>query len=141
MQRSVWRGALSFGLIYVPVDLMSASKDASLPLHFLDRRDFSPVGYQRINKSTGKEVDWGHIVKGYECEKGRYVALSDADFKHANLKASETIQISSFTDTDQIPPMYFDTPYSLSPQKGGRKSIRCCVRRCNRPGRLPWARS
>jgi len=110
MQRSVWRGALSFGLIYVPVDVMSASKDASLSLHFLDSRDFS-----------GKEVDWAHIVKGYEYEKGHYVALSDADFKHANVKASETIEIANFTDTDQIPPMYFETPYYLSPQKGGQK--------------------
>jgi DNA end-binding protein Ku len=121
MQRSVWRGAISFGLVYVPVDVMSASKDASLSLHFLDRRDFSPVGYQRINKSTGKEVDWAHIVKGYEYEKGHYVALSDADFKHANVKASETIEIANFTDLDQIPPMYFETPYYLSPQKGGQK--------------------
>jgi DNA end-binding protein Ku len=121
MQRSVWRGAISFGLIYVPVEVMSASKDASLSLHFLDSRDFSPVGYQRINKSTGKEVDWAHIVKGYEYEKGHYVALSDADFKHANVKASETIEIANFTDTDQIPPMYFETPYYLSPQKGGQK--------------------
>jgi DNA end-binding protein Ku len=121
MQRSVWRGAISFGLVYVPVDVMSASKDASLSLHFLDSRDFSPVGYQRINKSTGKEVDWAHTVKGYEYEKGHYVALSDADFKHANVKAAETIEIANFTDLDQIPPMYFETPYYLSPQKGGQK--------------------
>lgn len=121
MQRSIWRGAISFGLIYVPVDVIGASKDASLSLHFLDSRDFSPVGYQRINKSTGKEVDWAHIVKGYEYEKGHYVALSDADFKHANAKAAETIEIAHFTDADQIPPMYFETPYYLSPQKGGQK--------------------
>ena len=121
MQRTLWRGAISFGLIYVPVEVLSASKDGSLALHFLDSRDFSPVGYQRINKSTGKEVDWAHIVKGYEYEKGHYVALSDADFKHANVKASETIEIANFTDVEQIPPMYYDTPYYLSPQKGGQK--------------------
>lgn len=61
MQRALWRGAVSFGLIYVPVDVISASKDGSLSLHYLDSRDFSPVGYQRINKSTGKEVDWALI--------------------------------------------------------------------------------
>jgi DNA end-binding protein Ku len=105
MQRSLWRGAISFGLIYVPVELYSASRDNTLPLHLLDSRDFAPVGYQRINKSTGKEVDWAHIVKGYEHRKGEYVALSDADFKHANVKASETIQIATFTDTDEIPSM------------------------------------
>src|ERR1700727_1531641 len=121
MQRSVWRGAISFGLIYVPVDVMSASSDASLSLHFLDSRDFSPVGYQRINKSTGKEVDWAHIVKGYEYEKGQYVALSDADFKRANVTATETIEISTFTDAVDIPAMYFETPYYLAPKKGGEK--------------------
>jgi DNA end-binding protein Ku len=121
MRRTLWRGAISLGLIYVPVEVLSASKDGSLALHFLDSRDFSPVGYQRINKSTGKEVDWAHIVKGYEYEKGHYVALSDADFKHANVKASETIEIANFTDLEQIPPMYYETPYYLSPQKGGQK--------------------
>src|SRR6202020_3021200 len=121
MQRSVWRGAISFGLIYVPVDVMSASSDASLSLHFLDSRDFSPVGYQRVNKSTGKEVDWGHIVKGYEYKKGEFVALADADFKHANVKASETIQIDTFCDVAQIPSMYYEKPYYLCPAKGGDK--------------------
>src|SRR6202789_4150444 len=109
-QRSLWRGAISFGLIYVPIEMYSGSKEHALDLHFLDSRDFSPVGYERINKSTGKAVDWQHIVKGYEYEKGEYVALSDADFKHANVKASETIQIDTFTDAADIPPAYFETP-------------------------------
>jgi DNA end-binding protein Ku len=121
MQRSLWHGAISFGLIYVPVDLYSASKEGNLALHLLDSRDFAPVGYQRINKVTGKEVDWGHIVKGYEYEKDQYVALSDADFKHANVKATETIEIATFTDAADIPPMYFETPYYLTPKKGGEK--------------------
>ena len=120
-QRSVWRGAISFGLIYVPIEMYSASKEHALNLHFLDSRDFSPVGYERINKSTGKSVDWQHIVKGYEFEKGQYVALSDADFKHANLKASETIDISSFTEAADIAPVYYQTPYYLQPSKGGEK--------------------
>jgi DNA end-binding protein Ku len=121
MPRSLWRGAISFGLIYVPVNLFSASRENTLPMHLLDSRDFAPVGYHRINKVTGKEVDWPHIVKGYEYKKGQYVALSDADFKHANIKASETIEIASFTDADQIPPLYFETPYYLAPSKGGQK--------------------
>lgn len=121
MPRSLWHGAISFGLIYVPVDLYSASKDNAFPLHLLDRRDFAPVGYHRVNKSTGKEVDWGDIVKGYEYQKGQYVALADADFKHANVKASETIEISNFTDASAIPAMFFETPYYLGPAKGGQK--------------------
>jgi DNA end-binding protein Ku len=121
MQRSLWHGAISFGLIYVPVDLYSASKEGALALHLLDSRDFAPVGYQRINKTTGKEVDWGHVVKGYEYEKNQYVALTDADFKHANVKATETIEIDTFADAGSIPPLYFETPYYLAPKKGGEK--------------------
>jgi DNA end-binding protein Ku len=120
-QRSLWRGAISFGLIYVPVELYSAAREHTLNLHFLDSRDFAPVGYERINKTTGKSVDWAHIVKGYEYEKGQYVALSEADFKHANVKASETIDISSFTRAADISPVYYQTPYYLVPRKGGEK--------------------
>jgi DNA end-binding protein Ku len=87
----------------------------------LDSRDFAPVGYHRVNKNTGKEVDWGHIVKGYEYKKGEFVALADADFKHANVKASETIQIDTFCDGAQIPAMYYEKPYYLAPAKGGAK--------------------
>lgn len=119
--RSLWRGAVSFGLIHVPVELYPAARENALPLHLLDSRDFAPVGYHRINKNTGKEVDWPHIVKGYEYEKGHYVALSDADFKHANVKASETIEIAHFTDAADIPARYFETPYYLAPGKGGAK--------------------
>jgi DNA end-binding protein Ku len=121
MPRALWKGAISFGLIYVPVELHTASKENTLPLHMLDSRDFAPVGYQRLNKKTGKEVDWSHIVKGYEYKKGDYVALADADFKHANVKASETIEIDTFCDVSQIPAMYYEKPYYLAPAKGGDK--------------------
>jgi DNA end-binding protein Ku len=119
--RALWKGAISFGLIYVPVELYSASRENTLPLHILDSRDFAPVGYQRINKKTGKEVAWPHIVKGYEYKKGDFVALSAADFKHANVKASETIEIDTFCDASQIPAMYYEKPYYLAPAKGGDK--------------------
>jgi DNA end-binding protein Ku len=121
MARALWRGAISFGLIYVPVELHTASRENTLPLHMLDSRDFAPVGYQRINKRTGKEVDWKHIVKGYEYKKDDYVVLADADFKHANVKASETIEVETFCDATDIPSMYYEKPYYLSPSKGGAK--------------------
>jgi DNA end-binding protein Ku len=121
MARALWKGAISFGLIYVPVEVLTASKENTLPLHMLDSRDFAPVGYQRVNKKTGKEVEWAHIVKGYEYRKGEFVALADADFKHANAKASETIEIDTFCDPDQIPTMYYEKPYYLAPTKGGDK--------------------
>jgi DNA end-binding protein Ku len=121
MPRALWTGAISFGLIYVPVELHTASKDNTLPLHMLDSRDFAPIGFHRVNKNTGQEVDWDHIVKGYEYKKGEFVALADADFKHANVKASETIQIDTFCDVAQIPSMYYAKPYYLAAAKGGDK--------------------
>jgi DNA end-binding protein Ku len=121
MPRALWRGALSFGLVYVPVEVHTASRDNTLPLHLLDSRDFAPVGYQRINKRTGKEVDWNHVVKGFEYKKGDYVVLTDADFKHANVKASETIEVETFCDAGDIPYLYYEKPYYLAPAKGGAK--------------------
>jgi DNA end-binding protein Ku len=121
MPRSLWRGALSFGLVYMPVELRSATRENTLPLHMLDSRDFAPVGYRHVNKKTGKEVDWNHIVKGYEYRKGDFVALADADFKHANVKASETVEIDTFCDATDVPSIYYDKPYFLAPGKGGGK--------------------
>jgi DNA end-binding protein Ku len=121
MARALWRGAISFGLIYLPVEVHTASRETPLPLHMLDSRDFSPVGYQHINKRTGKEVEWKHIVKGYEYKKGAYVVLTDADFKHANVKASETIQVETFCDANAIPYVYYEKPYYLVAAKGGAK--------------------
>jgi len=121
MARALWRGAVSFGLIYMPVELHTATRDSTLPLHMLDSHDFSPVGYRHINKRTGKEVDWKHIVKGYEYKKGDFVALNDADFKRANVKASETIEIDTFCDAADVPSIYYEKPYYLAPGKGGGK--------------------
>jgi len=121
MPRAIWSGAISFGLVYIPVQLHSASRSSSLDLDFLDKRDFSPVGYQRVNKRTGKVVEWANIVKGYQYEKGEYVALSDEDFRQANVKATQTVDIVQFVDESSIQPAYFETPYFLSPGKGGAK--------------------
>jgi DNA end-binding protein Ku len=119
--RAIWKGAVSFGLVYIPVELHSATRSGTIDLDLLDRRDFEPVGYQRINKSTGKVVEWRDIVKGYQYKKGEYVALSDEDFRQANVKASQTIEIESFTDASAISPEFYETPYYLTPVKGGEK--------------------
>lgn len=121
MPRAVWQGAVSFGLIHVPVEMYAAARDGGLAMHLLDSRDFAPVGYHRVNKATGEEVAWSDIVKGYEYEKGQYVALSEADFKHANVKATQTIDIATFTDAGNIDPAFYETPYYLAPGKGGDK--------------------
>jgi DNA end-binding protein Ku len=117
----MWKGAVSFGLVYIPIEMYSAASSSALDLNLLDKRDFSPVGYQRINKRTGKTVEWANIVKGYEYKKGEYVALSNEDFRQANVKASQTIEISSFTNAAEIAPEFYETPYYLVPTKGGEK--------------------
>ncbi len=121
MARAIWKGAISFGLIYVPVSLHSAVRPGTLDLDLLDKNDFSPVGYQRINKATGKPVDWKNIVKGYQYEKGEYVVLTDEDLRRANVEATGTIDIGSFVDGAAIAPYYFDTPYYLLPEKPATK--------------------
>jgi DNA end-binding protein Ku len=120
--RAIWKGAVSFGLVYIPVHLHTAVRDSSLDLDLLDSRDFAPVGYQRYNKRTGKVVDWNEIVKGYEYRKGQYVALTDEDFRRANVEASETIDIVTFVERADIPPQYYEMPYYVEPAEGGEKT-------------------
>ena len=121
MPRVIWKGAISFSLIHIPVSLHSATKSSVLDLDLLDRRDFAPVGYQRINKNTGKSVEWEEIVKGFQYEKEKYVALSDEDFRLANVEATRTIEIMGFVDPTAVAPPYFDTPYYLAAEKRGEK--------------------
>jgi DNA end-binding protein Ku len=119
--RALWKGAISFGLVHIPVEVYSAVQEHELDLTMLDRRDFSPVGYKRYNKKTGKEVTWDDIVKGYEYEDNEYVVLSDEDLKRANPEATQTIDIQAFVDAADVPLTYYEHPYNLAPAKGGAK--------------------
>ena len=121
MSRSLWKGSISFGLVNIPVLLYSAENRNSFDLTLLDRRDMKPVGFKRYNKTTGKEVAWEQIVKGYEYEKNRYVVLTDEDFRRANVEATQTIDILSFVRGEDISPTSFETPYFLAPDKRGEK--------------------
>ena len=127
MARGLWKGAISFGLVNVPVELHSArsrhsSRSDGLDMTLLDKRDLAPVGYQRVNKSTGKEVPWGEVVKGYEYQDDRYVVMSDEDFRRANPEAAKTVDIQAFVELADIAPQYFETPYYLVPGKRGEKA-------------------
>jgi DNA end-binding protein Ku len=123
MARGLWKGAISFGLVNVPVELYSAQKrSAELDLTMLDKRDMAPVGYKRVNKASGKEVPWEDVVKGYEYEDDKYVVLSEEDFRRANPEASKTVDIVAFVDAEDIAPLYFETPYYLGPGKRGEKA-------------------
>jgi DNA end-binding protein Ku len=137
MSRALWKGAISFGLVHVPVQLHSAEKRNTLDFDLLDRRDMHPVGYQRINKETGKVVPWEEIVKGYEHKKGEYVVVTDEDFRRANVEATQTIDIINFVNLADIPLIYFDTPYYLAPGRGGDKGyalMRQTLKRADKAG-------
>src|SRR5262245_12125852 len=121
MSRSIWKGAISFGLVNIPVVLYSAEDRNTFDLTMLDRRDMKPVGFKRYNKETGKEVPWEQIVKGYEYEKERYVVLTDEDFRRANVEATQTVDIVSFVNAAEIAPPAFETPFYLAPDKRGDK--------------------
>jgi len=121
MARVLWQGAITFGLVHIPVELYPAEERKEFKFSMLDKRDFSPVGYKRYSKRSGKEVEWNDIVKGYEYEKDQYVVLSDEDFRRANVKASQTIGIEAFVPADEIPPQYFETPYYLVPTERGQR--------------------
>ncbi len=121
MPRVLWKGAISFGLVHIPVGLYSAEKRNSFDLTMLDRRTMKPVGFKRYNKESGEDVSWDDIVKGYEYEKDRYVVLTEEDFKRANVEATQTVDILNFVEQSEIAPMYFETPYYLAPDKRGHK--------------------
>jgi len=121
MARALWKGAISFGLVHIPVELHKAVESHDLDLTMLDKRDFSPIGFKRYNKGSGKEVTWDNIVKGYEYSDGEYVVLSDEDLRLANPKATQTIDIMAFVDADSVPLTFYETPYYLSPGRGGDK--------------------
>lgn len=121
MARAIWKGAISFGLVHIPVSLNTAVSSERVDFDWLDKRSMDPVGYKRVNKVTGKEIDKEHIVKGVEYEKGRYVVISEEEIRNARPEATQTINIFSFVDAREIPLQQFDTPYYLSPDRGGGK--------------------
>ena len=121
MARAIWKGAISFGLVHIPVALQSATSSESIDFDWLDERTMDPVGYKRVNKKSGKEVTKEHIVKGIQYEKGKYILLSEEEIKSAHPKSTQTIEIFSFVDSTEIPLANIETPYYLAPDKRGEK--------------------
>ncbi len=119
--RTMWKGAISFGLVHIPVGLYSATASSGVDFDWLDRRSMEPVGYKRVNKVTGKEVAMADIVKGIEYEEGQYVVLTPEEIASAYPKTTQTIEIETFVDADEIPFVYLERPYYTAPLKRGEK--------------------
>lgn len=121
--RGIWSGSISFGLLQIPVALVPAeSRTEELHFRLLDKRDLSPIRYERVSTSSGKPVEWSDIVKGFEIEKDNFVVVEPEDFAKANVKATQTIDIQDFVPGDQIDPAFFDTPYFIVPQPRAMKA-------------------
>ena len=121
MPRSIWKGAISFGLVNVPVGLYSAERPQELRFNQLDRRTMSRVRERRVDEKTGQEVPYEEIVKGYDTGGGRYVVLSEEELKRANPKATQTVNIIGFVSADEIDITYYARPFYLAPIGSGKK--------------------
>ena len=120
MPRPIWTGTIAFGLVNIPVKMYSAISSTSLDLDMLDKKDKSRIKYKRVNETTGKEVAWGSIVKGYKVN-GNYIILEDKDFEMASAEKTKRIDITSFVQESDIDPIYYDTTYYLEPEPKDEK--------------------
>jgi len=126
--RSIWSGGITFALIYIPVNIYSATQSVELDLDMLSKKDLQPIKYARIDSKTGSEVSWKDIVKGYKYNKGDYVVLDQTDFEKVDLEKSKNIEISCFVNLNEIDPIYFDKPYYVEPIKGAEKTYELLVK-------------
>lgn len=122
MARAIWKGSLAFGLVNIPIELYSATRDHRPKFRLLHAKDEGPVRYERVCQTEGKPVGWEDLVKGYEYQKGQFVVVTKDDFKTAALEKTRTIDILDFVDPKEIDERYFETPYYLQPAKGADRS-------------------
>ena len=128
MPRSIWKGAISFGLVHVPVALYPATADTDINFDWLDKRTMDPVGYQRINKRTGRKIDKDDVVRGVEVGEGEYVVLSEDEIAAAYPKTLQTIEIDCFVKADEVPFVHLERPYYLEPSGRGADKVYALLR-------------
>jgi DNA end-binding protein Ku len=138
--RSIWRGAISFGLVSVPVRMFTATESKELKFHFLHKDDLAPIGYDKVRKDTGEHVDADEIIRGFEIEKGRYVPLEDEDLDRLDIELTKAIDICDFVDLDEIDPIYFRKAYYLLPDEGAEKPYVLMVRALEETGKVGIAK-
>ena len=120
--RPIWKGSISFGLVYIPVAVYPATREEKLSFRQLRSSDLSPIKYKKVAEADSKEVGADQIVKGFEYERGRYVVLKDEDFEKVRIESTHSIDITDFVELEQVDPKFFYKPYFLEPQKGGEKA-------------------
>jgi DNA end-binding protein Ku len=120
--RAIWKGSISFGLVYIPISVYPATREEKVSFRQLRKTDLSPIRYKKVADADMKEVSADQIVKGFEYERGNYVILSDEDFQKVKIESTHSIDITDFVDLEQVDPKFFYKPYFLEPQKGGEKA-------------------
>ena len=120
--RPIWKGSISFGLVYIPISVYPATREEKLSFRQLRASDLSPIRYKKVADADMKEVSADQIVKGFEYERGQYVILKDEDFQKVRIESTHSIDITDFVDLEQVDPKFFYKPYFLEPQKGGEKA-------------------
>jgi len=120
--RAIWKGSISFGLVNIPIALYPATRQDEIKFHLLRGSDLSAIHNKRVADADGHEVSWDDVVKGYEYEPGRFVALKDEDFSKVDIPATRTVDITDFVPLEQVDPMFYSKPYYMEPGKGGEKA-------------------
>jgi DNA end-binding protein Ku len=138
--RTLWKGAISFGLVHIPITLHSATAENRMKFNLLDKRTMNPVGNKQVNKSTGEAMVKEEVVKGFEYEKDQYVVLSPDEIKAALPKSTQTIEIEAFVDGSRIPATYFNKPYYVAPASKGQKPYLLLLETLRRTGKVGLAR-
>jgi DNA end-binding protein Ku len=139
-RRAIWKGSITIGLVNIPVSLHSAESKDEISFRLLDRRTLAPVRYKRVNESTGREVPWDQIVKGYEHKRGEFVVMSDEEIRRANVEATQTVEITDVVDGSEISAIYYERPYYLVPDKKARKSYALLREVLHKSGKVGIAR-
>src|SRR2546426_4663471 len=120
--RPIWKGSISFGLVYIPVAVYPATREEKISFRQLRSSDLSPIKYKKVAEADSKEVLADQIVKGFEYERGRYVVMKDEDFEKVRIESTHSIDITDFVELEQVDPKFFYKPYFLEPQRGGEKA-------------------
>ncbi len=138
--RPIWSGTISFGLVSIPVRMLTATTSRDLRFHFVDRRDLEPIGYDKVRKDTGEHVDPDDVVRAFELQKGRFVPIEPEDLDRLDIELTHSIDICDFVCLDEIDPIYFRQAYYLVPQEGGEKPYRLLVQALDETGRVGVAK-
>jgi len=138
--RPVWKGSISFGLVYIPIAVYPATREEKLSFRQLRAKDLSPISYKKVAQADGEEVPADQIVKGFEYERGKFVVLKEEDFEKVKIESTHSIDITDFVEEGQVDPKFFYKPYFLEAQKGGEKAYSLLLKALSGTGKIGIAK-